>query len=450
VVKIPVAAIVGRPNVGKSALFNALSGTQTAIVDDTAGVTRDRIYADCEWCGHNFSVADTGGVDFDEKNMFGAHIKEQVEIAVDIADVIIFVADGKTGITDNDERVVKLLRKYKKRIVLCVNKCESFGNSANTQAQIAEFYKLGLGEPVAVSVAQKMGLGDLLDRVVEAFAADGTVNADAESVLRERIAIIGKPNAGKSSIVNMLLGEKRVMVSDIAGTTRDTVDSPFRYNGKDFIITDTAGIRRKRSVETESVEYYSVLRAINAIRNSNVVVLVIDATEGITEQDVRLAGYAHEDGKPSVIVINKWDLVEKNTYTQLEFNKRLAADFAYMPYFKAIYISALTGQRIGEIMKTVEEVLINTKRRITTGKLNEIILSAVGVNPPPMRGGIRPKFLYATQVSVSPPTFALFVNKKDAAERTYLRYLENTLRKSVDFSGTPIKLFLRNRTKKEE
>ena len=437
-----MVALVGRPNVGKSTLFNTLSENGHSIVDDMPGVTRDRIYADCEWAGNNFSLVDTGGVDFAE-GMFSAHIKEQVEIALGIADVVIFVVDGMVGLTSDDQRVVKLLRGYHKSIVLCVNKLDNQSLRDNT---LAEFYQLGLGDPLPVSCAQKTGLGDLLDAVVMKLRAKNLLTTNAPADVKS-IAIIGKPNAGKSSLVNALLGEKRVMVSDVAGTTRDAVDTPFNCHSKQYILTDTAGIRRKRSVEIESVEYYSVVRAINSIKSSDVVVLVVDATQGLTEQDVRLAGYIHEAGRPSVIAINKWDLVEKDSYTQLEFEKKLAVDLAFMPYFQAIYISALTNQRIGSVMTKVEEVLANTQKRITTGQLNDIVLNAVAMTPPPFKAGGRPKFLYATQVSVAPPTFALFVNNKNLVGRTYLRYLENTIRKSVDFSGTPIRLLLRNREK---
>lgn len=440
--KMPVVAIVGRPNVGKSTLFNTISENGKSIVDDLPGVTRDRIYADCEWTGYNFSLVDTGGVDF-ENSVFGAHIKEQVEIAVSIADVVIFVADGTVGLTSDDERVVKLLRGYQKPVVLCINKLDNQSLRDNT---LAEFYKLGIGEPLPVSCAQKTGLGDLLDAVVTKLRVKNLLSAPTDADT-PRIAIIGKPNAGKSSIVNALLGEKRVMVSDVAGTTRDAVDTPFNYHNKRYIITDTAGIRRKRSVEVETVEYYSVIRAINCIKNSDVVVLVVDATQGLTEQDVRLAGYIHEAGKPSVIAINKWDLVDKDAYTQIEFEKKIAADLAFMPYYQSIYISALTGKRLGEVMSKVEQVLATTQKRITTGQLNDIVLNAVAMTPPPVRAGGRPKFLYATQVSVAPPTFVLFVNNKDAVGRTYVRYLENTIRKSVDFAGTPVRILLRNREK---
>lgn len=442
--KMPVVAIVGRPNVGKSTLFNTLSENGKSIVDDMPGVTRDRIYADCEWTGYAFSLVDTGGVDFDN-SAFGVHIKEQVEIAVSIADVVIFVADGTVGLTNDDERVVKLLRGYQKPLVLCVNKLD---NQSLKDNSLSEFYKLGIGDPLPVSCAQKTGLGDLLDAVVLKLRTKNLLQPVGDQDV-SRIAIIGKPNAGKSSLVNALLGEKRVMVSDIAGTTRDAVDTPFNYNGQHYILTDTAGIRRKRSVAVESVEYYSVVRAINAIKNSDVVVLVVDATQGVTEQDVRLAGYIHEAGKPSVIVFNKWDLVAKDAYTQLEFAKKLAADLAFMPYYQSLYISALTGKRVGEVMVKVAQVLATTKRRITTGQLNDIILNAVAMTPPPVRAGGRPKFLYATQVAVAPPTFVLFVNNKNAVGKTYVRYLENTIRKSVDFSGTPLRIVLRNREKEQ-
>lgn len=440
--KTPVVALVGRPNVGKSTLFNTISENGQSIVDDLPGVTRDRIYADCEWAGNNFLLVDTGGVSFEE-GAFNAHIKEQVEIAVNIADVVVFVVDGMVGVTADDMKVVKLLRTFGKPLVLCVNKLDNQQLRDNT---LAEFYQLGVGDPLPVSCAQKTGLGDLLDAVVQKLRTKNLLRPQAPQDVK-RIAIIGRPNAGKSSLVNALLGEKRVMVSDIAGTTRDAVDSPFNYCGKPYILTDTAGIRRKRSVEVETVEYYSVLRAIHSIKNSDVVLLVVDATQGLTEQDVRLAGYIHEAGRPSVIVINKWDLVVKDSYTQLDFDKKLAVDLAFMPYFQAIYISALTGQRLGEVMNTVERVLANTAKRITTGQLNDLILDAVAMTPPPFKAGQRPKFLYATQVAVAPPTFALFVNNKNIVGKTYLRYLENTLRKSVDFSGTPVRLLLRNREK---
>ncbi|MDR0384034.1 MAG: ribosome biogenesis GTPase Der [Christensenellaceae bacterium] len=430
--RIPTVAIVGRPNVGKSSLFNVLSDSVKSIVDDTAGVTRDRIIANCDWNDFSFDIVDTGGVDFNESNIFAEHIKEQVDIAVDIADVIIFVVDGRVGIQADDEKIVRRLRESKKPIVLAVNKID------NNNLDTSEFYKLAIGPPYPISTVQRNGVADMLDKVVSLF---NTIKFARNEGAAKRIAIVGKPNAGKSSIVNCLLGEKRVMVSEIAGTTRDTVDSELTYYGQKFIITDTAGIRRKRSVEIESVEHYSVLRALNAIKNSDVVVLVIDAEQGITEQDVRLAGIIHESFRPSVIAVNKVDLARID-------EKQLHADLAFMNYFKAVNISALTGKKIGDIMSSVIKVMENAERRITTGLLNEIVLNTTAVQPPPFRLGVKPKFLYSTQVAVSPPTFALFVNRPDCVDKTYLRYIENTIRKSVDFSGTPIKIVLRGR--KEE
>jgi len=445
--RIPLVAIIGRPNTGKSTLLNTIVGSNISIVDDEAGVTRDRVYADTEWNGRRISFIDTGGLDFDEKsNIYSAHIKEQVDIAIDIADAIVFVADGMTGITVGDEDIAKLLRKVKKPVIVAVNKVDNKNIHENN---FHEFYSLGFDEIFAVSCTQKTGLGDLLDAVITWV---GIVQPDQDENTESptRIAIIGKPNAGKSSIVNRLLGENRVMVSEHAGTTRDCVDTPFRYNGKDYILTDTAGIRRKRSIEIQTIEHFSVVRALAAIRNSDVCVLVVDATEQMTEQDVRLAGYIDEMGKPNVICINKWDLVEKDSYTMHEFTKALDRDLAFMPYYKAVFISAFTGQRIGDIMSTVEWVLERSQTRISTGTLNALIQGFVATTPPPFVSGKRAKFLYSTQVSVSPPTFALFVNERDIVPSTYLRYLENCLRKSVDLKGTPVRLLLRNRNKGED
>jgi len=443
--KTPLVAIIGRPNTGKSTLLNTIVGSNISIVDDEAGVTRDRVYADTTWNGRVLSFIDTGGLDFDENtNIYSAHIKEQVDIAIDIADCIVFVTDGMTGMTAGDQDIAKLLRRSKKPVIVAVNKVD---NKKTHDYNFHEFYTLGFDEVFAVSCTQKSGLGDLLDAVITRVG-----NAPSQESIQSntRIAIIGKPNAGKSSIVNKLLGEKRVMVSEHAGTTRDTIDTPFRFNGKDYILTDTAGIRRKRSIETQTIEHYSVIRALAAIRNSDVCVLVVDALEKLTEQDVRLAGYIDEMGKPSVICINKWDLVEKDTHTMHEFTQSLDRDLAFMSYHKSIFISALTGQRIGEIMKAIEFVLERSQTRISTGTLNGLIQGFVATTPPPFVSGKRAKFMYSTQVSVSPPTFALFVNEREIVPSTYLRYLENCLRKSVDFSGTPIRLLLRNRKKGEE
>ena len=438
---LPLIAIVGRPNVGKSSFFNATVGKRVSIVSSESGVTRDRVMEIGEWTGHRFTLVDTGGVDFDDQNMWNQHIREQVDIAIDLADYIIFLVDGEFGIHPDDEEIAKMLRRAKKRVTLAVNKLDTMEKE---QSALYDFYKLDMGQPMPISSTQKRGIGDLLDKVLQDAYKPRTEDGE-EPEAPPRIAIVGRPNGGKSSIVNKLLGEKRVMVSEISGTTRDTIDTPFRYMGKEYVLTDTAGIRRKRSIETKTIEHYSVLRSLAAIRNSDFVILVVDVTEGLTEQDTRLIGYANEFGKPSLIVLNKWDLIEKDTHTINEFRNDLKRDLAFMPYFQEIFISALTGQRIGELMKQVEQILERTKTRISTGTLNQLIQGFVATTPPPSSGSKRPKFLYSTQVGVSPPTFALFVNYPDIIKTSYLRYLENNLRKSVDFRGTPIKFVLRER-----
>jgi GTP-binding protein len=436
--RTPLVAIVGRPNTGKSSLFNMLSGKKLSIVADEAGVTRDRITTQMEWTGHTFTIVDTGGVDFDMDNTYAAHIREQVDIAIDLADVIIFAVDGPAGVTPNDIDIAGLLRKSKKPIVIAVNKLD---NTEREQQMLYEFYQLKLGDPVAISCTQRRGLGDLLDRVCAHFP-----KAPAEEIPSPtRIAIIGRPNAGKSSIINRLLGTKRVMVADEAGTTRDSIDTPFKHQGCDYILTDTAGVRRKRSIEVQTVEHYSVLRSLAAIRESDVVILVIDAAAGITEQDVRLAAYIHNEGKPSVLVVNKWDIVGGEKSREfLGWQDKLAESLAFMPYFRAVFTSALTGQRIGDIMRAANESLENSRRRITTGKLNQLFLDFVSVNP------TRAKVKYVTQAATCPPTFILFVSKKQFLPPTYERYLENCLRKSVDFVGTPVRIFTRENSKKED
>jgi len=440
-----LVAIVGRPNVGKSLLFNTITGKRASIVDDESGVTRDRIIETATWAGVQFNLVDTGGIDFDEKNAWNEHIREQVDIAIDLAEVIVFLVDGMAGLTANDHEIATLLRKTKKPIVLAVNKLD---NKQKRDNVLYDFYKLGMGEPIGISCTQKLGLGDLLDAIKENMNIGEKDLEDDEREKAPRIAIVGKPNAGKSSIVNKLLGEKRVMVSEIAGTTRDTIDSTLKYNGKEYILTDTAGIRRKRSIEVKTIEHYSVIRALASIRRSDVVILVVDASEGLTEQDVRLMGYADEQGKPSILCVNKWDLLAKDTHTMYEFKKKVDLDLAFMPYYKSIFISALTGQRTGEIMKSVDFVIERTNTRISTGTLNNLISGFVATTPPPMQSGKRPKFLYSTQVSVAPPTFALFVNDKTCVKTSYLRYLENNLRKSIDLTGTPIRFLLRDRDEK--
>ena len=432
----PLVAIVGRPNVGKSTFFNLICGKRISIVKDVPGVTRDRIYGDGEWCGHSFSIVDTGVLDIKNKDDFQANITRQAQIAVELADVVIFFVDGKQGLLPDDFDVANFLRKVNVPVVLAVNKIDN-----NEVEKTYEFYNLGLGEPFPISAEHNQGIGDMLDEVISHFKE--AVGEDKNEVTK--IAIVGKPNAGKSSIVNRLLGEERVMVSNIAGTTRDAIDSPFKYNGKDFLLIDTAGIRRKRSIESDSVESYSVLRAFEAIRRSDVSVLVIDAEQGVSEQDVRIAGFINEEGKPSVIIVNKWDLIEKDSHTMEKFNEKLKEDLKFMSYFVVIYISALTGQRIGEIMKKAETVLANSSYRISTGGLNEILQSAILTKEPPSKNGRRLKIYYITQAGTNPPTFILFVNNETLMHFSYERYLENCIRRAVNFTGTPIKIITKGK-----
>ncbi|MDR0850224.1 MAG: ribosome biogenesis GTPase Der [Christensenellaceae bacterium] len=439
--KKPLVAIVGRPNVGKSTFFNRINGKRISIVEDTPGVTRDRIYADAEWCGHYFTMVDTGGLDFSDKGEMQRNIFNQAQIAMDLADVILLMVDGKQGLVSSDIEIAEYLRKSKKPIVLAVNKID------NNEVELTyDFYKLNLGEPYAISSAQPKGLGDVLDAVVANFERS-VKEGDKEPGIK--IAIVGKPNAGKSSLTNKILGEERVVVSSIAGTTRDAIDTPFRYNGKDFVLIDTAGMRKKSAIDKESVERYSIIRALEAVKRSDIVLVMIDANEGISEQDVKIAGFVHEQNKPSIIVVNKWDVVEKDDKTINEYNARLSEDLKFMGYFVPLYVSALTGQRLNKIMPTVEKILENTNRRITTGVLNDIIQQAITVKEPPITGGRRLKIMFATQVSVAPPTFVLFVNDAKLIHFSYQRYLENCIRRSVDFSGTPIKLVVKSREDKD-
>lgn len=436
----PLVAIIGRPNVGKSTLFNKLCGKRISIVKNTPGVTRDRIYGDSDWCGYAFSVVDTGGIDFKETSELQQNITKQAELAVDLADVVVFVVDGKYGLNPSDFDAVNFLRKFNVPVVLAVNKIDS-GNTEH----VYDFYKLGLGEPIAISAEQSKGLGDLLDAIVSKFKVKVSPDENKEKI---KIAIVGKPNAGKSSILNKLVGEERAMVSAIAGTTRDVVNTPFSHNNRDYLLIDTAGIRRKRSIQKESVELYSVIRAFEAIRNSDVALLVIDANEGISEQDVRLAGFIHEEGKPSVIIMNKWDLIEKDEKTMNRFNENLAGELKFMSYFVSLYTSAQTNQRLNKIIEQVDKVYANTYNRISTSNINEILQNAVLVNEPPTKKGRACKIYYITQVSVAPPTFVLFVNDKKLLHFSYLRYLENCIRNAYDFSGTPIRLIVRNKGEK--
>lgn len=437
----PLIALIGRPNVGKSTFFNTVCGRRISIVKDMPGVTRDRIYGDAEWCGYAFSIVDTGGLDVKNKDDFQNNITRQAQIAVELADVVVFMVDGREGLVPADYDVADFLRKYNIPVVLVVNKLDN-----NEVEKSYEFYSLGIGDPFVCSAENSKGIGDILDECVSHFKNKISPEEDANKI---KVAVVGKPNAGKSSIINKLLGENRVMVSNVAGTTRDAIDSPFKYNGKDYLLIDTAGIRRKRSIESESVELYSVIRAFDAIRRADVVVMVVDATEGLSEQDVRIAGFIHEEGKPSVIVMNKWDLIEKDSYSMNKFNDQLNEDLKFMSYFVPLYTSAVTGQRLNKIMESVEMVHEHASYRISTSQINEILANAVSVNEPPMKNGKRCKIYYMTQGAINPPTFIVFVNDKDLMHFSYLRYLENSIRSAVDFSGTPIKIILRSKSEKE-
>ena len=436
----PIVAVVGRPNVGKSTFFNKITGKKISIVKDKPGVTRDRIYCDAEWCGKSFTLIDTGGIELKSKDEMWRHIKKQAEIAVETANVILFMCDAKGGLTASDVEVASMLRKSNKPIVLAVNKLDSYDQSA-----LFEYYELGLGTPIGVSCEQGKGLGDLLDEICSHF--DSQVSDEEDDTVK--IAIVGKPNAGKSSLANKLLGFDRTIVSGIAGTTRDAIDTPFTYNGQNFTLIDTAGIRKKKSVY-DDVEYYSVVRALGAIRRADVCLVVVDSTEGLTEQDVKILGYVHEQGKPSVVVMNKWDLVDKDTFTIEKFKKKLNDDLAFMDYFKSIFISAKTGQRTEKILSLALESLQNARQRISTGTLNDLIGDAVRTTDPPTKNGKRLKIYYTVQDGVEPPVFIMFDNNQELMHFSYKRFIENTLRSAFDFSGTPIKLFIREKAEEQE
>lgn len=437
----PLVAVIGRPNVGKSTFFNRMAGRRIAIVDDMPGVTRDRLYADAQWLNHNFTIIDTAGIDPYSKEELLTQMRMQAELAIDVADVIIFMVDGKEGLTPMDEYVAQLLRRTKKPIVLVANKVDTPTNPDSYY----DFYTLGFGEPFAMSGAHGLGTGDLLDEVVSHFDPHG--EDEEEDVVK--ITIAGKPNAGKSSIVNKILKYDRSIVSDIAGTTRDAIDTPFEVGERSYRIIDTAGIRKKARIDTTSVERFSVIRSLTAVRRCNVVVIVIDANEGMTEQDVKIAGYAHEQGKASVIVVNKWDLVEKDTFTVEKFKKEIYNKLIFMTYAPIIYTSALTGQRINKIIETVDKVYEESKKRISTGLLNDWLSEAVSIAEPPSTNGRRLKIYFCTQVAIMPPTFVLFVNDISLMHFSYERYLENALRKSFGFNGTPIKIITRFKNDKE-
>lgn len=435
----PLVAIVGRPNVGKSTFFNRIVGQRISIVEDTPGVTRDRLYADAEWCGHSFTLIDTGGLEIKSEDVMWSHIRAQAQIAVETADVIVFMLDGKTGLTHEDYEVAAYLRKSRKPILLVVNKLDN-----NEQHLLYDFYELGLGEPIGISAGQAKGLGDVLDEIVKLTGKYET--EEKEEALK--IAVVGKPNAGKSSLVNKLLGYDRVIVSDIAGTTRDAIDTRIKIGDKEYILIDTAGIRRKRSVE-EDLEQYSVMRSLGAVRRADVCLIVIDSSEELSEQDVKIAGYVHEQGKPSIVVMNKWDVVEKDTYTIEKYNRKLKEELKFMDYFIPTYVSAKTGKRVDNLIKLAERAYENASRRVSTGLLNDVLREAILTNEPPSKNGKRLKIYYVTEVSANPPTFVIFVNDDTLMHFSYRRYLENALRRSFDFEGTPIRLIIRNKNEKD-
>lgn len=438
----PIVAIVGRPNVGKSTLFNALAGEMISIVKDTPGVTRDRIYADVTWLNYSFTMIDTGGIEPDTKDIILAQMREQAEIAIATADVIIFLVDVRQGLIDADAKVADMLRRSKKPIILAVNKVDSF---KKYEADVYEFYNLGIGEPFPISSAGKLGFGELLDEVVKHFPEK---EEEEEKEEKPKVAIIGKPNVGKSSIINKILGENRVIVSDVAGTTRDAVDTPVIKDGKEYIFIDTAGLRRKSKIK-EELERYSVIRAVSAVERADIVVLVIDATEGVTEQDAKIAGIAHERGKGVIVAVNKWDAIEKDDKTIYEHTKKLKETLSYMQYAEYLFISAQTGQRISKLFDLIDVVVQNHSMRIATGVLNEILMEAVALQQPPSDKGKRLKIYYMTQVSVKPPTFVVFVNNKELMHFSYTRYLENKIREAFGFRGTPLRFIIRERKESE-
>ena len=437
----PIVAVVGRPNVGKSTLFNALAGQRISIVKDTPGITRDRIYADVSWLDNEFTLIDTGGIEPESKDIILSQMREQAQIAIDTADVIIFMVDVKQGLQDADSKVADMLRRSKKPVILCVNKVDDIRKYGN---DIYEFYNLGIGEPFGISAANMQGLGDMLDEVVSHFDASAKEQEEDE---RPRIAIIGKPNVGKSSIINKLLGENRVIVSDIAGTTRDAIDTPVKRNGKEYVFIDTAGLRRKKNVK-EELEHFMVLRTVSAVERADVCVLVIDAVEGVTEQEAKIAGIAHDSGKAVIIAVNKWDAIEKNDKTVNEYEKKIRNVLSYMPYAEITFISALTGQRLNKLFDLIDLVVENHAMRVQTGVLNEIMTDAIAMQEPPSDKGKRLKLYYITQVAVKPPTFVIFVNDKELMHFSYTRYIENQIRNAFAFRGTPLRFIIRERNEK--
>ena len=434
----PVVAIVGRPNVGKSTLFNVLAGERISIVQDTPGVTRDRIYAEVSWLDYNFTLIDTGGIEPDSGDIILSQMREQAQIAIDTADVIIFITDVRQGLVDADQKVADMLRRSKKPIILAVNKVDDF---KKYMPDVYEFYNLGIGDPVPVSAASRLGIGDLLDEVAKHFTQEMLEEAEDD---RPRIAIVGKPNVGKSSLINKLTGENRVIVSDIAGTTRDAIDTDIKYNGREYVFIDTVGLRRKNKIK-EELERYSIIRAVTAVERADVVIIVIDATEGVTEQDAKIAGIAHERGKGIIIAVNKWDAIEKDDKTIYKHTEKIRQILSFMPYAEILFISAKTGQRTGRIFETIDVVLENNSMRVATGVLNEIMAEAVAMQQPPTDKGKRLKLYYITQAAVKPPTFVIFVNDKNLMHFSYTRYLENKIREAFGFKGTSLKFIIRER-----
>lgn len=441
----PLVAVVGRPNVGKSTFFNKMAGKRISIVEDVPGVTRDRIYADVEWLTHSFTLIDTGGIDPRSDDALLSQMKHQAEIAMDTADVICFFTDARDGLTDDDRDVANLLRRTRKPVLLVVNKIDWMGLNDN----LYEFYELGFGDPIGISSVNMLGFGDLLDQIISYFPAKDTAEEETDHVIQ--LAIVGRPNVGKSSLTNRLLGQERTMVSDIAGTTRDAIDTPYTdSNGIKYNIIDTAGIRRKRAIEDESLERYSVLRSIAAIRRCDVALLLIDANDGVTEQDTKIAGLIHDEGKAAVIIVNKWDMLEKETGTLEKFRKQVLSDLKFMDYCPVLFISAKSGQRVHTVFDTVNLVWNMACKRISTGVLNDILNDATSELQPPMQGGRRLKIYYATQGTVCPPTFIFFVNDEKLTFFAYERYLENYFRKAFDFTGTPIRFILREKKKEND
>jgi len=438
----PIVAVVGRPNVGKSTLFNTLAGEQISIVKDTPGITRDRIYADITWLDHQFTLIDTGGIEPDSGDVILSQMREQAQIAIDTADVIIFLVDVKQGLVDSDSKVADMLRRAKKPVLLVVNKVDSF---QKMMADVYEFYNLGMGDPIPVSAANRLGIGDMLDEVVAHFPEDV---ADEEEDERPKIAIVGKPNVGKSSLINKMVGENRVIVSDIAGTTRDAIDTEVKHNGKEYVFIDTAGLRRKNKIK-EELEKFMIIRTVSAVERADVVCLLIDADEGVTEQDAKIAGIAHERGKGMIIVVNKWDLIEKDDKTIYRFTEKVRQTLSFMPYAEILFISAKTGQRVNKLYEMIDAVIENHAMRVQTGVLNEIMTEAVAMQQPPADKGKRLRLYYITQAAVKPPTFVIFVNDKELMHFSYTRYIENQIREAFGFKGTPLKFIIRERKDKD-